>query len=112
MKVRTWVFAAAAIAVALVSGCGDHLCLRGETQPCACVGGVSGARTCSAEGSFGACVCALAGTFVPADAAASAPKRQDASQTAVQDASVDLAPGGADASIDLSVAPDGAEDAP
>jgi hypothetical protein len=89
----------------VLSGCRSELCVRGETEACTCERGARGARSCAADGRFGACVCTLAGTFTPADASASRPKDAAATPNAGHDAAIEPmdAPG---SPPDLRPAPD------
>lgn len=55
---RPLVLAATFVAVAACSGPPQRLCTPGRTEPCSCLGGVTGAQTCSADGlSLGMCQC-------------------------------------------------------
>lgn len=50
----------ALLASVAVLGCGSGgttKCITGETKGCSCTNGQSGAQTCAADGTFGACVC-------------------------------------------------------
>lgn len=43
-----------------IDGCrGKAQCVEGSSQACACLGGGNGAQVCRADGTFGACACAL-----------------------------------------------------
>lgn len=55
---KSMVFAAMFVLLAIVTGCAapTRVCVPGQTQACACPGGVTGVQTCSADGAqFGAC---------------------------------------------------------
>lgn len=56
---RHWALALAAVVSSATTGCGgdDSACTPGQSSACSCTNGLSGAQTCEANGTFGACTC-------------------------------------------------------
>lgn len=71
MRGRSW---SGILLTVLAMGCGDSgtapRCITGSTNACLCVGGQMGVQVCAADGTYGACVCAVPGTDAGADGAA------------------------------------------